>query len=398
MAVITKNQAIMEFPLVISRQYGASIERYEVFYDQAEAVEYAKNSPLAYVGQTIKVVDEVNETVNIYTIKNKAGDFVQQGTAEHTHSVDDIITTDEKQFISKAEKEKLENTYTKPEIDERLAALSGGLEFKGVYATLAELETAITAPEDGYFAIITNDPAGKGNNFIVIYESTEPAGWKQLGDLLVPGIATESSDGLMSSAMVAALNQAGVDIEALKAGTTLPVATADKAGIVKIGANITVEADGTISTHAQYVHPDSHPATMIVEDADHRFVTDAEKTVYLDKYTKAETDQAIEGAINQAKADLTTAYTDADSAYKAEIKTVDDKVVAMDTAYKAADTAITEKVTEVETAYKAADTALETKVTAAETAISSLETAVEEVQATVSTNTATEDDVDSLFA
>ena len=46
-----------------------------------------------------------------------------------------------------------------------------------------------------------------------------------------------------------------------------------------------------------YVHPATHPATMIVEDSTHRFVTDTEKTTWngitalIDKVNKLETAQ-----------------------------------------------------------------------------------------------------------
>lgn len=406
MAVITKGTAIMEFPLVISRQYGASLERFEVFYDLEEAKTYAKTNPLAYVGQTIKVVNEVENTVQVYTIKDKKGNFLQGGSAEHTHSVDDIITTEEKQFISKAEKDKLADTYRKAEVDKKIADLSGGLEFKGVFETLDALNKAIEAPKDGYFAIITNDPAGNGKNFMVIYESSEPAGWKQLGELLVPGEATESSAGLMSAEMVKALNKAGVDIEGLKDGSLLPKASTTQLGVVKQGANITIAEDGTISTHNAYVHPETHNASIIVQDEDHRFVTDAQITGFNDKYTKTAADKAIQTAVDGAKTELTTAFGEADSAletkitaaYQAADKIIDDKVVAMDTAYKTADAALDKKITELDKAYKEADTAITEKVTAAESSISNLQTGLEEVKNAISPDgVASDADIESIF-
>jgi len=75
-------------------------------------------------------------------------------------------------------------------------------------------------------------------------------------------------------------------------------ATAESIGGVKIGEGIAVEADGTISVEAvslfdaedkarldgmedganNYIHPDNHAATVITEDATHRFFTDDERT------------------------------------------------------------------------------------------------------------------------
>lgn len=80
MAVINKTNSIMEFPLQISRQYGAPIERYSVFYNQVDAETYATTSPLAYVGQIIAIVDEGTSTSTAYIISNTAGDLVEIGS------------------------------------------------------------------------------------------------------------------------------------------------------------------------------------------------------------------------------------------------------------------------------------------------------------------------------
>ena len=51
----------------------------EIWYSLDEAIEYAKNDPTAYIGQTIKVIDQVNQTVVSYMIKNEAGDLIEVG-------------------------------------------------------------------------------------------------------------------------------------------------------------------------------------------------------------------------------------------------------------------------------------------------------------------------------
>lgn len=79
MAVIKKDNSFMEFPLQISRQYGAPIDKYSVFYDKPSADTYASSNPLAYVGQIIVVVDEVGNNATPYVISNTAGDLVEIG-------------------------------------------------------------------------------------------------------------------------------------------------------------------------------------------------------------------------------------------------------------------------------------------------------------------------------
>lgn len=57
---------------------------------------------------------------------------------------------------------------------------------------------------------------------------------------------------------------------------------------------------GIANNANNYVHPATHSASMIVQDATHRFVTDTEKTGWNDKYSKNE----IDNKINQVITDL----------------------------------------------------------------------------------------------
>lgn len=79
MAVINKENSYMEFPLQLSRQYGAPIDKYSVFYEMSEAQTYATTSPLAYVGQLIVVVDEANQQSKAYLIKDTVGNLEEVG-------------------------------------------------------------------------------------------------------------------------------------------------------------------------------------------------------------------------------------------------------------------------------------------------------------------------------
>lgn len=87
MAVIKKDNSFMEFPLQISRQYGAPIDKFSVFYDKSSADTYASSNPLAYVGQIIVVVDEIGNNATPYVISNAAGDLVEIGGSGGTSLV-----------------------------------------------------------------------------------------------------------------------------------------------------------------------------------------------------------------------------------------------------------------------------------------------------------------------
>lgn len=68
MAQSKKDNARMEFPLQIARQYPAPLDKSSVFYSKDEAEEYAQSSPISYAGQVIAVVGEEQGTVDIYKI------------------------------------------------------------------------------------------------------------------------------------------------------------------------------------------------------------------------------------------------------------------------------------------------------------------------------------------
>ncbi|MGL6100034.1 MAG: hypothetical protein ACRC0G_10470 [Fusobacteriaceae bacterium] len=109
--------------------------------------------------------------------------------------------------------------------------LASGLTWKGSFLTLGEIQ-AIPNPKDGWFAIATT-----GINTFYIYES-ESAKWQDLGGLMLPGVATETANGLMTKEMVVKL--------ASLSNYTLPKATSSVLGGVKSGSVITVDVNGTL--------------------------------------------------------------------------------------------------------------------------------------------------------
>lgn len=80
-----------------------------------------------------------------------------------------------------------------------------------------------------------------------------------------------------------------------------------------------------------YVHPASHPATMISQDSNNRFVSDAEKATYLDKYTKNEVDNKLSTLVTgldwkeavNTFADLATTYPSPDDGWSVYVKSED---------------------------------------------------------------------------
>lgn len=82
MAVIKKNGSSMGLPMNINRGNPIPIDNTMVWYSLQEAEEYAMTGATAYVGQLLSVVDEINNTTDVYVIINEAGDLVQIASSE----------------------------------------------------------------------------------------------------------------------------------------------------------------------------------------------------------------------------------------------------------------------------------------------------------------------------
>lgn len=78
MAQIEKNVKVMPLPLAIERVNPVPVDSTSVWYSQEELEQYAK-SALAYVGQTLALVDEAAETAKVFIITDKAGTVKQLG-------------------------------------------------------------------------------------------------------------------------------------------------------------------------------------------------------------------------------------------------------------------------------------------------------------------------------
>ena len=68
MASIQKTYNSMGLPMNINRSNPIPVDNTELWYSLDDAENYASTDPRAYVGQSIKVVDETNGTVEQYMI------------------------------------------------------------------------------------------------------------------------------------------------------------------------------------------------------------------------------------------------------------------------------------------------------------------------------------------
>lgn len=184
-----------------------------------------------------KIIDEVAYDLLakeiIALIKTKA-------ESSHTHSADQVTETDSKKFVSPQEKKTWGDKVSQEQLTAAINTFASGLAFKGVYETLEALNTKMTQPQEGYMVIITKEPTYSGKNTILIYEGDPTNKWQTVGELFVPGLATQSQDGLMSKEDKKKLD--GLN------NYTLPVANTTTLGGVKAknGGPITIGGDGTI--------------------------------------------------------------------------------------------------------------------------------------------------------
>lgn len=80
MAVLDKNVISMSMPKAMSRGNPIALDASAVWYTYAELENYAKTSPVAYVGQILSLVDEEQQTATAYIITGAAGTLQKIGT------------------------------------------------------------------------------------------------------------------------------------------------------------------------------------------------------------------------------------------------------------------------------------------------------------------------------
>ncbi len=88
MAKIKTDSNSMGLPMNIKRSEPIPLDASELYYTKAEAEAYAATGATAYVGQTLKVIEE--GTVNVYVIGDTSGTLIQLAD---TAAVDAVVST-----------------------------------------------------------------------------------------------------------------------------------------------------------------------------------------------------------------------------------------------------------------------------------------------------------------
>ena len=158
----------------------------------------------------------------------------------HTHTADEVSETTTKKFVSPTEKADWGGRVTQQQLQQAIQTFSSGLAWKGVHDTLEALTTAIPTPKEGDFVIVIKEPTYGSKNTLLIYEGAPSNKWQTVGELFVPGKATQTADGLMSK-------EDKKKLDGLH-NYTLEVATTTTLGGVKATAGnaVTIGTDGAI--------------------------------------------------------------------------------------------------------------------------------------------------------
>lgn len=158
----------------------------------------------------------------------------------HTHTADQVTETTTKKFVSPTEKADWGGRVTQQQLQQAIQTFSSGLAWKGVHNTLEALKTAIPTPKEGDFVIVIKEPTYGSKNTLLIYEGAPSNKWQTVGELFVPGKATQTADGLMSK-------EDKKKLDGLH-NYTLGVATTTTLGGVKATAGnaVTIGTDGAI--------------------------------------------------------------------------------------------------------------------------------------------------------
>lgn len=154
-----------------------------------------------------------------------------------------VTESNDKQFVTKAQKDKLDATLTAAEITAKIGEAGSGMEWKEAVDTKSKLSTKYSSPKKGWTVYVLDE----GNTYQ--YNGTS---WIVVSGNSMPNAST-TSDGKMSKE--------------------------DKAKL-----------DGIAAGANNYVLPSTLPASMITQDDDHYFVTKYQNKKLQDLYNKSELD------------------------------------------------------------------------------------------------------------
>ncbi len=233
---------------------------------EASGYEHPTNHPASMI------TEETNKRFLTDAERTKLGGIAANAN-NYTHPVNhpaSIITQDSSnRFVSDTEKAAWSDKYSKNEVDNKFTALTEEIDWKEAVATFADIALAYPTPEHGWVVYV------KAENKKYTYNGTS---WVNTSSGETP-LATNTVNGLMS-----ANDKSKLDAVATNANNYTHPAN-HPASIITEETNKRFLTDaertklGDIAANANnYTHPTNHPASIITEETNKRFLTDAERT------------------------------------------------------------------------------------------------------------------------
>lgn len=155
--------------------------------------------------------------------------------------------------VTDTEKNRWNNTYTKPQVDELLSTFTTGMDWKASVNTYDDILTTYPNPQDGWTVNV------KDTDITYRYDGKS---WVAISANAIP-LASSTVDGKMSKG--------------------------DK-----------VKLDGIATNANNYVHPSTHAPSIIKQDENNRFVTDTEKNTWNAKASTAVVTTTTNGLMSSA--------------------------------------------------------------------------------------------------
>ncbi len=237
-----------------------------------------------------------SDTAGLMSATDKAKlDTIEEGSNKYIHPAKheaSIITQDAThRFVSDAEKAKWDN---KPDdkTDLGLGNVTNDAQVKrsemGVASGVATLDETGKVPTSQLPSYVDDvveydnreafPPTGESGKIYVDKAANNTYRWSGSSYVIIGGSLTLGETE--STAYAGNKGKANADeIAKIKNGTTVVPKAGDAATVTGFTVGVNVPANAKF-TDTVYTHPENHPATMITEDIDHRFVSDTEKATW----------------------------------------------------------------------------------------------------------------------
>lgn len=201
-----------------------------------------------------------------------------------------LATTTVAGLMAATDKSKIDNSYTKTQVDAAISAAVNGLinGAPGALDTILELANAL-GNDPNFATSMTNALTNKVDKVAGKQLSTEDFTTALLNKLNGIAAGAQTNQNAFSNVKVGA-----TIVAADNATDTLEIVAGTNISITPDATNDKVTINNTYS----YTHPSSHAATMITEDSTHRFVTDVEKTNWNNKADTSPATASVNGLMS----------------------------------------------------------------------------------------------------